>query len=371
MKRRPVLLLASAALALAACAGVLGLRRNDGSGTFPHRAHVLAGVSCVRCHPGITDASAAPAAPAGAPAAPAPAATLAGDEPGGLHLPDDASCLSCHPKPHDPRPCGGCHGDPLRRAATAEAKAHLVFSHARHAAANRGDCMRCHDGVAEDQPQLRPPMATCFRCHDHQAERDGRRCAACHVDLAEESTLPESHLAHDGDFVREHGVRAASSAEVCASCHRERFCAGCHAGTAARLPARAQLDDPFAASAHRAGFAARHALEARREPGACATCHAPDRCQSCHLQRGVADEPTLRQGSPHPAGWVGIGENLHGPAARRDPASCAGCHGGAGEQLCVGCHRVGGVGGSPHPAGFSSRLPRTALPCRLCHPAGS
>jgi hypothetical protein len=231
--------------------------------------------------------------------------------------------------------------------------------------------MHCHDGVADGDPRLRPPMATCFRCHDHEADRDGRRCAACHVDLTEEGTLPESHLAHDGDFLREHGTRAASSTEVCASCHRERFCAGCHGATMAMLPARAQFDDPFAASAHRAGFAARHSIEARANPGACSTCHSPERCGACHVRNHVADDPSVRQLSPHPAGWVGISENRHGSAARRDPASCASCHGGAGEALCVECHRVGGVGGNPHPAGYSSRQPRSALPCRLCHPAGT
>lgn len=351
MKRR-TLTLAALALGVAACAGVLGLRR-DGAAPFPHRAHVLAGVGCTSCHKGI--AAAAPG-------------NLADDR-GALHLPDDASCLACHTKPHDVRPCSGCHGDPLRRAGAAEAKEHLVFSHARHAASGRGDCMRCHDGVAEEGAPLRPPMATCFRCHDHQAERDARRCAACHVDLAEEGTLPQSHLAHEAGFAQQHGVRAASSAEVCASCHRERFCAGCHTGSL--LPVRAQLDDPFAATAHRAGFASRHALEARAEPAACLTCHTVERCAGCHVRRGVSDEPSLRQRGPHPAGWVGVGENLHGAAARRDPVSCASCHGGAGEALCVGCHRVGGIGGNPHPSGFSSRLPRSALPCRLCHPAGT
>jgi hypothetical protein len=85
---------------------------------------------------------------------------------------------------------------------------------------------------------------------------------------------------------------------------------------------------------------------------------------------GVAAlSPGLGGLSPHPAGWVGvgIGGNDHGPAARRDPAACASCHGGAGEQLCVSCHRVGGVGGSPHPPGWQSNQPRSALPCRLCH----
>jgi hypothetical protein len=77
--------------------------------------------------------------------------------------------------------------------------------------------------------------------------------------------------------------------------------------------------------------------------------------------------------SPHGPGWSGMpGQgNEHGPAARRDPVACASCHGGAGEAMCATCHRVGGVGGSPHPAGWSSRRSRqTDLPCVLCHRDG-
>jgi hypothetical protein len=33
----------------------------------------------------------------------------------------------------------------------------------------------------------------------------------------------------------------------------------------------------------------------------------------------------------------------------------------------VGCHRVGGIGGSPHPPGWSTRRHRSEMPCRLCH----
>ncbi|HRC58781.1 MAG TPA: hypothetical protein PKU97_22815, partial [Kofleriaceae bacterium] len=69
-------------LGLAACASVLGLRRDSGNTPFPHRAHVLAGVSCVRCHRDIEKprpllappAPAAPAAPAASAAVAAPAA---------------------------------------------------------------------------------------------------------------------------------------------------------------------------------------------------------------------------------------------------------------------------------------------------------
>jgi hypothetical protein len=51
--------------------------------------------------------------------------------------------------------------------------------------------------------------------------------------------------------------------------------------------------------------------------------------------------------------------------------SCAGCHGGSGEQLCVGCHRVGGAGGNPHGPGFqSNKAMHHDLPCRECHGVG-
>ena len=341
MKRRVLL---AACLVLSACAGVLGLSRR-GPQPFPHRAHATAGVACTKCHAGVATA------PAGSP----------------LHLPDDATCATCH-KPHSDRPCLDCHAAPGAIAALVDARAHLVFDHRRHAPASRGDCMRCHIGIAEGDDHLRPVMATCFRCHEHEATRDARRCEACHRDLEDTQLLPASHLAHDGDWMREHGTRAAASGDLCQSCHREQFCADCHGKTVPALPATRRFADPFAASVHRAGFTARHALEARAEPGMCTTCHTPDRCAACHTTRGVAGDGRR---SPHPPGWVGPADNEHGRQARRDPAACASCHDGAGQQLCVGCHKVGGVGGTPHPPGWSSKLPLTALPCRLCHALGA
>ncbi len=343
------LAIAFAICAIAACAGILGLRKSS-QGTFPHRAHVVAGVACTRCHAGVASAP----------------------DDATLHLPDDATCTSCHAKPHDTRSCLGCHTAPAPGGVTnlVDARAHLKFAHAKHAKPTNNNCMRCHDGVATNAEQLRPPMATCFRCHDKDSERDGRRCDACHLGLTESKTLPATHLAHDGDWIREHGTRAASSGELCQSCHQQAFCASCHGATAPALPAARRFADPLTPTIHRAGFASRHALEARSDPGACTTCHQPDRCAGCHVERGVAGNAGR---NPHPAGWVGLtaSENRHGREARRDPASCASCHGGAGEALCVSCHAVGGPGGNPHPPGFSSRLPMSALPCRMCHPIGA
>lgn len=352
---RAVLLLLVIAAVLAACSGLLGLRR-PGPGPFAHRAHVLAGVTCVACHAGVE---------------------RAGDE-GPLHMPDDQRCVGCHAPPHDQRSCLSCHASPYAARDAAQARHHLRFAHGRHAGPTRGNCMRCHLGVSEGAPQLRPAMATCFRCHAHDRARDRRDCAACHVDLAEEGTLPASHLVHEGDWLREHGVRAAAAGDLCATCHSERSCAVCHGATVPALPARAAfagvagpggVGEPGQASVHRAGFRARHAIEARAAPGTCTTCHSQDSCARCHTIAGVAAVASAPRVSPHPPGWVGLtgAANEHGRAARRDPASCASCHGGAGEMLCVGCHRVGGVGGSPHAPGWSSRQALTDLPCRLCH----
>lgn len=343
MKRTALLI---ACVALAACAGILGLRDRKRDATFPHRPHAIAGVTCTKCHPGISQ--------------PGPE----------LHLPTDATCTTsgCHTKPHDTRPCGGCHGSTTAVGELMAARNNLVFDHGAHVATTRGNCMRCHDAIANGAGPMRPPMATCFRCHDDLEK--ARRCDGCHKDLVEEGTLPASHLAHDGDWIREHGTRASSSGELCETCHKQSFCADCHGATAPTLPAERRFADPFRSNIHRAGFAGRHALEARSDPGACQTCHAPVRCLSCHVAKGVADPAS---GNPHPAGWVGLAtaDNLHGREARRDPASCAGCHGGAGESLCVKCHAVGGIGGSPHPPGWSSRQPMSAMPCRLCHPVGA
>jgi predicted CXXCH cytochrome family protein len=347
-----MLLLLVCALAVAACASILGIRPTDESHPFEHKIHVDKGINCVVCHAGIEQAG----------------------ETGPLHLPPDALCRSCHQKPHDERSCRTCHGEAYIREGAQLAREHLRFDHVKHGPAVHGDCVRCHTAVAESRPDtLRPKMATCFGCHQHADQWTLRDCQGCHVDLNAEDQAPESHLVHDGDWLREHGVRAASERDVCASCHTERGCAKCHGvGTTPTLPWKLDLGEVPLAGLHRAGFRARHALEARADPGICTTCHSESSCVDCHNASHVSPGGTTR--SPHPAGWLspGRGGGEHGPQARIDPASCAGCHGGAGEQLCVGCHKVGAGGGNPHGPGFASTKNKTHdLPCRLCHGAGA
>lgn len=347
----PLLLVFS--IALAACVSVLGFRRTAPSHPFEHRAHVLKGINCVTCHEGIQSSDSAQSP---------------------LHFPTDATCRSCHTKPHDERSCGNCHGEGPVRGGVALVREHLRFNHKKHMAEVDGDCVHCHREVVEEAPDAPPlpKMATCFGCHQHKDQWTLRDCSGCHVDLSTEEP-PSSHLVHDGDWIREHGVRAAAERDICSTCHSERSCAACHGvGTVPVLPARLAFDDVRLSGLHRAGFKSRHALEARADPGLCTTCHSESSCNTCHAAAGVGAGSTNK--SPHPPNWVGSrmgGGGDHGQQARIDPTSCAGCHGGAGEQLCVGCHRVGGPGGNPHGRGFSSNKQKMHdLPCRLCHGVG-
>ena len=342
---RPALLLLSI-VALAACAGVLGLRapRDDGR-AFVHRKHTTAGVNCLQCHGGILEAA---------------------DE-GPLHVPTTQKCVSCHAQPHDAHDCLPCHGNAGTRERATAARTHLRFSHAQHLGRLDHQCVPCHQGAGlQDDVELRPPMAQCFGCHAHKDQWAAADCNGCHVDLPSEASKPSTHVVHAGDFVREHGVRAAASKDLCATCHQQASCDGCHGATVPALPWKFQTEKVGLTRLHPGNFLARHPEEARTQPALCQTCHAESSCRSCHLARNVGAKGGVP--SPHPTGWVKARGGEHGRSARLDPQSCLSCHGGAGEQLCVGCHKVGGPGGTVHGPGFAStKEKRKDEPCRLCH----
>lgn len=334
------------ALCLAACAGVLGIKPRNVDHPFEHRAHVLKGIACVECHDGVRSLGAT----------------------GPMPFPETAKCVSCHQKPHDARTCTTCHGASHLVKEAELAREHLKFTHAEHSPRVRGQCVPCHAAIGKDDATtLRPPMAQCFGCHEHQDQWTTRTCDGCHVDLPAEHVTPSSHVVHEGDFVREHGVRAAAAKDLCATCHQEKFCLSCHGVSTPALPWRFEAERPKLTGLHRAGFRMRHADEARADNGLCATCHEPASfCGGCHADKHVGMTAGAR--SPHPPGWVRARGGEHGRAARLDPVTCASCHGGAGEALCVGCHRVGGPGGNPHGPGFASNLDKQRdVPCRQCH----
>ena len=78
--------------------------------------------------------------------------------------------------------------------------------------------------------------------------------------------------------------------------------------------------------------------------------------------------------NPHPPGWVLPGSGaggFHGDEARRNITSCAACHDQGAQSNCISCHKVGGVGGDPHPGGFRMKHTlaeaRSDGRCTACH----
>jgi hypothetical protein len=200
----------------------------------------------------------------------------------------------------------------------------------------------------------------------------------CHVDLR--GYKPETAFRHEGQWLETHGSLARPSAESCAQCHDQTFCVACHssATAAARLenifPER--VDRGFI---HRGDYVSRHMIESSANPASCRRCHGSGFCESCHALQNVAPSSPFAGGvrvpESHGVGWANLtaGDGgRHKQAARRDIASCAGCHDQAGaDQTCLLCHRAG-TGRNPHPSKFLSThdlgdVADNAM-CRRCHP---
>jgi hypothetical protein len=306
---------------------------------------------------------------------------------GGQDQPDCLSCVSCHPGAKNPKlsvaatasTCAGCHrsgeGNVTRYFGEAQPQpsfeSSTQFDHLAHMTRPgfERECVFCHGGVTQDQsgPESYPAMAVCLDCH--QAEFTEARCVPCHRQDRLAQLVPQSFMRHDAAWPKRHGVASKHGRRLCVQCHSETQCADCHAmGQPLTLAARSP-DAVTADRVHRGDFLARHAMEARSTPTRCLRCHTSQSCDGCHVRRGVSgarSSPT----NPHPVGWIGSNpraKSFHGVAARRSLASCAACHDHGPATNCIGCHRVGGHGGSPHRgAGHSSRAV-TATLCRYCH----
>jgi hypothetical protein len=300
------------------------------------------------------------------------------------------SCASCHveqPQSHDTfaplgaGACVGCHRDadaklqhamhgPLAVAPVSKA---IVFSHDAHLEMSeiKGQCVKCHAGAVgfQDGPPLFPPMATCTSCHRHQQQFENGECFGCHRLSDLRQLKPVSFLSHDLAWMRRHGDAARSFGSQCTTCHAQTQCDSCHDTTRRLVPAQVNPELIDRALVHRFDFVSRHAIEAESAPGSCFSCHVNTECESCHASRGVS--PAVRGAqSPHPKGWAsGTRLDSHGPAARRDIASCAACHDQGPLSNCISCHKVGGSGGNPHPRGFRSNAPITSPQCAVCHGA--
>jgi hypothetical protein len=316
-----------------------------------HATHTKAGVQCLACHEEIYDAK-----------------TMTG-----RYLPPESKCLECHKEKKATGDCGFCHRDAAHPTTYAKIDRSLRLSHADHIERVKEDCARCHLALPEltAGPPTVPPMSTCTSCHEHAVELASGKCNECHVDLRRFPLRPVSLFSHQGNFVRQHGSMARAAGEGCAQCHDQTYCADCHART---VPMPIEMKFPEKVTSdfiHRPDYVSRHAIEARADQSLCSRCHGQSYCDACHTAESLTPLAANPR-SPHPADFSFPGSpNSHGRLARRDITACASCHDQGARSNCVDCHKVGGVGGNPHPAAWERKHPRDEIGnnpmCLTCH----
>jgi hypothetical protein len=320
---------------------------------FSHKFHTGGpGLSCTDCHGSVAEATTT-------------AASV---------RPKMEDCFECH----DKEPCTQCHTSEDDPGATWAplSSSELRFNHAAHLARSGITCATCHAPATEStqvDDKLGPQMAVCTDCH--QAQMDRLNCKYCHTRLPELGKPSIGEAVHTTGFFALHGSWATGSAQLCASCHEQRFCADCHAKT---TPLRPSVKLPEAVDRnfiHRGDFLGRHALEANAHPASCQTCHGQSFCEDCH-RRSKASADVRGARSPHPAGYAFPGgKAFHGRDARVNIQACAACHDQGAASNCVTCHKVGGIGGNPHPPGFDRRgaddAKKNSRACIPCHQGGS
>ena len=353
--RGPLRIVAWAALATTVgCAAMfMHVRRaTDDPIRVPHETHKKNDVDCLFCHESIEHAT----------------------NLGGKLLPDEAKCLECHSDDKDKGNCNKCHTDVKKAGPFVQPDRHIVLSHEKHLKSG-AECGNCHKELpgqhATPEGAMPVAMATCRGCHNHEEDYKAGRCTTCHEDLSRYPLKPLADFQHEGNFVKEHPRAARASSATCAQCHEQTFCSDCHAKTThpqIELKFPEKVDSDFI---HRNDFLGRHSTEARSDPAMCHRCHSDSFCNNCHEAQSLtpgAKSPL----DPHPTGWSWpASPNFHGPEARRDISSCAACHDQGPATNCISCHKVGGIGGDPHPMGFSDRHPRSEISknsmCTYCH----
>lgn len=325
---------------------------------FSHAKHAAEGVDCGDCHEGIEKSKALSK---------------------GELIPKKQTCKNCHEEQLKDK-CGFCHIGTDRDIQLTRSSRKLNFSHVAHAARDKQGCKGCHRGAATAKTpgvKLVPDHASCVsRCHKQDVQQ--QRCMKCHQDLLRQRLSPVAKMGHQGNWLKRHG-KYSRDASRCATCHDQTYCGECHGRTAAmplaiRFPER--VDSRYI---HRGDWLGRHGVKAAADSTTCRKCHGSNHCRSCHQQNGkarpLAAGATSQTRSPHGTSWMTPGAaGFHGRRARRDISHCASCHDRGAASNCVGCHKVGGTGGSPHPRSFrwanKGEECRNNSMCVTCHAGG-
>lgn len=315
----------------------------------PHERHAKADVECGACHESVFEATSLAAS----------------------NLPKEKKCLECHKEEKEEKKnCGFCHTRPEEPLTFERHVRTLKMNHAKHLELEqiKEDCRYCHKALPEPirTAGLSPSMDVCLGCHEHQKQFDEGRCDVCHEDLTRYPIRPISSYSHQGDFVKTHRLEA--NTQACATCHDQSFCSDCHAKTVSMKPERFFAERVDRGFIHRGDFLSRHAIEARADQALCMRCHGTSGCADCHARQGLTST-SARPLDPHPVGYAEGAQ--HGRDARRGISECAACHDQGAASSCVGCHRVGGIGGTPHEPSWllrhtSAEIAKNPM-CLTCH----
>lgn len=273
-----------------------------------------------------------------------------------------ARCNSCHERPHalhtgvPDASCTSCHklhsGKPLRAVDTGVQK----------------QCASCHQDAHPAHAELATRTPTCTRCHSLASDVKlaaipsgvalTRQCVACHknhgqphANVAKDKTRPQCVDCHD--FTADPKLPAAEMviSQRCGSCHEaemKEYRAGGHAKGMA--PLRPNSDLPTCVSCHKAHDETQANMPVRLS--------ATQGCVKCHSDDELAEKYDLPR-------YVGgsFTDDFHGATvqfAMQDKTGvaasnvmiCSDCHGAhavawTGEktvaEVCLGCHKDGGI----------------------------
>ena len=263
------------------------------------------------------------------------------------------------------------------------------FPHQRHAKLFP-TCSGCHAGIATgDSASMYPPPALCARCHDGTVERR----VSWSTPSRPATNLKFSHTVHERSSTRHGDTLACASCHslpeqrttwmavaaprpsACFSCHEHRTtshfaetnpCTRCHVPLvrAAALSAAAVAGLPRPRSHDAPDFLFTHAPSDAAAGARCATCHARESCERCHVNAGLLPAITALERDPRVAQLAASRTAVypvprshrqaswsfgHAAAARGNVSSCANCH---AQSSCTACHI--GSGG----AATIGKLPR-------------
>jgi len=140
--------------------------------------------------------------------------------------------------------CARCHDgdvlDAVNWSPPPPRASNLKFDHHLHVQDMEVECAVCHRTEASEGPMdvVRVQREACFECHgieDHFAE-DNTACGDCHLPLTGAVALPPARIAafprpadhDDPDFLSVHGGLADENAARCATCHARNTCNLCH-----------------------------------------------------------------------------------------------------------------------------------------------